>query len=343
MLCQVLGGLSIYHYTRAEYHQARELEEEALKLAQQAGDPLMVAVTHWYLGFVSFVLGEFTTARDHLEETIAFYDPEQHHQPLVVLRGSDAGTSALAYAACCLWCLGYPDQALKRSQEALRLAREHGHPFSLSDVLYFAGCLFNAMRRDWLALNKYSEQMVDLAIENRLQYWLGVANMSRGEALIMLGQVQEGEKQLRAGMAFDLSIGLICYMSDKYSFLAEAKVKSGQIEQALTTLDEALPMIEGKDERYWEAEHHRRRAKLLLMQGDEAAAEVSLLKAIEVARKQKAKSWQLRASTDLASLWSSQGKADEAHALLAPVYDWFTEGFDTPDLIAARTLLEDLS
>ena len=185
--------------------------------------------------------------------------------------------------------------------------------------------------------------MVDLAIENRLQYWLGVANMSRGEALIMLGQVQEGEKQLRAGMAFDLSIGLICYSSGRYSFLAEVKAKSGQIEQALTTLDEALPMIEGKDERYWEAEHHRRRAKLLLMQGDEAAAEVSLLKAIEVARKQKAKSWQLRAATDLARLWHTQSRTDEARQLLSPVYEWFTEGFDTPDLIAAKTLLEDRS
>ena len=102
-------------------------------------------------------------------------------------------------------------------------------------------------------------------------------------------------------------------------------------------------MIEGKDERYWEAEHHRRRAKLLLMQGDEAAAEVSLLKAIEVARKQKAKSWELRAATNLARLWETQGKTDEAFALLAPVYDWFTEGFDTPDLIAAKKLLEELS
>ena len=341
-LCQVLGELSISHYVGAEFHKARELEEEALNMAQQAGDPLMVAISHWYLGFVAFALGEFDTALDHLEQTLAFYDPHEHHHPMVVLRGSDAGTSAMAYTACSLWCLGYPDQALKLARESLVLAQELGHPYSIVEILYFSGSIFNAMRRDWSALNKYSKQMLDLVNEIRLQLWLGSAYMCRGDALIMLGQLQEGETISSEGMALSLSSGVICNCSRSYSFLAQGKAKRDQLEQGLTILDEGLVMIEKTDERYWEAEHHLVRATLLLRQGDETAAEVSFQKAIEVARQQKAKSWELRAATDLARLWQAQGKAEEAHTLLAQVYEWFTEGFDTPDLIAARELLEDL-
>lgn len=341
-LCQVLGELSISHYVGAEYHKARELEEEVLSMATQVGDELMVAISHWYLGFVAFALGEFDTALDHLEQTLAFYDPHEHHHPMVVLRGSDAGTSAMAYTACSLWCLGYPDQALKLAQESLVLAQELGHAFSIVEILFFSGSIFNAMRRDWSALNKYSKQMLDLVNEIRLQLWLGSAYMCRGDALIMLGQLQEGETISSEGMALSLSSGVICNSSRSYSFLAQGKAKRDQLEQGLTILDEGLVMIEKTDERYWEAEHHRVRATLLLRQGDETAAEVSFQKAIEVARQQKAKSWELRAATDLARLWQAQGKAEEAHTLLAQVYEWFTEGFDTPDLIAARELLEDL-
>jgi tetratricopeptide (TPR) repeat protein len=146
-LCHVLGGLSNFHYVRAEYVRARELGEEALSQAQSARDPLGVALAHWYLGLGFFGLGEYTTARAHFEQMISFYEPQVHHQPLLLLRGSDAGSSALSYNSCCLWCLGYPEQALKRSQEALALARELGHPFSLADVLCFAGCMLERMQR----------------------------------------------------------------------------------------------------------------------------------------------------------------------------------------------------
>ena len=167
--------------------------------------------------------------------------------------------------------------------------------------------------------------------------------MSLGEALILLRQEQEGEKKIREGMRIDKPIGLRCYLTGRYSFLAEGKANRDQIEQGLGILDEGLAVIEKTDERYCEAEHHRVKGTLLFMQGDEAGAEASLDKAIEVARNQKAKSWELRAATDLARLWGSQGKVDEAYHLLAPVYEWFTEGFDTPDLIAAKGLLEDFS
>jgi len=343
LLCQVLGELSIYHYVLAEHHRARELEEEALHLAEQAGDPLMVAISNWYLGFVSFALGEFDNALDHLEQTIQFYDPRLHHHPMIALRGSDTGTSAMAYMACCLWCLGYPDQAVNYSQKALALAQEQGHPFSLIDVLSYAGCHFNAMRREAQELKKYAEQLVEIASEKSFHGWIGMANMCHGASLVLLGQVHGGETQIRAGMTHHISIGDRCYMSGPYGYLAEGQARTGQLDKALATLDEAIALVEETDERHFEAELYRLRGEFLLMKGNEADAEASLNKSIEVARNQKAKSWELRAATDLAHLWKTQGKKDEAHELLAPVYDWFTEGFDTPDFMAAKSLLKELS
>jgi predicted ATPase len=341
-LCRAVGELSILHYVRAEHQKALELAEEALSLAQRIKDPLLMALDHAYLGFVLFCLGEYTMAWDHLEQVIAFYNPEQHHHSLVSIRGSDAGLSALAYAACCLWSLGYPEQGLKQSQEALALARELGHPFSLVDVLCFAGCLFNAMRRDAQALNEHAEELCQLATEE-LPGWLGQATRFRGEALANLGHLEDGIAQMREGLALHRPVVERCYQSETLGSLAEAQAKAGQPEDGLSTVAEALAFVEETDERYCEAELYRMRGALLLMQGDEAEAEGSVHKAIDVARRQQAKSWELRATTSLARLWQQQGRVDEARLMLAEVYGWFTEGFDTRDLQEAKALLEELS
>jgi predicted ATPase len=348
-LCQVLGELALLHYVRAEHQRARELGEQALSLAQQAKDPLLVALGHWYLGLVLFCLGEYTTARTHLEQMISFYEPQQHHHPLVFLRGSDAGLSALAYDACCLWCLGYPDQALSRSQEALALARELGHPYSLADVLYFAGCLFNKMRRDAQALKGGAEELMRLSNEKGFPGWLGAGHHFQGQALAMLGQVQEGIAQIREGMAAARSRGARCYFSESLRSLAEAQAKAGQPGEGLTTLAEALAQVEATDERYCEAELHRLKGELLLMEGDKTEAQATFHQAescfqhaVEVAHRQSAKSWELRATVSLARLWQEQGRVEEARQMLAEIYGWFTEGFDTPDLREAKALLEEL-
>jgi predicted ATPase len=347
-LCRVVGQLAVLYYVRAEHQRARELGEEALSLAQQAEDPLLVVLCHWYLGFILFYLGEYTTALGHLEQVITFYNPEQHHRSLVVLHGADAGPSALAYAACCLWCLGYPKQALSRSQQALALARELGHPFSLADVLCYAGCMFNSIRRDAQALKDNAEELMRLSNE-KVPGWLGQGTWHRGEALAMLGQVQEGMAQMREGIAASQSIGVRLGLSGTLGSLAEAQAKAGQPEEGLATLAEALALVEETDERHWEAELYRLRAELLLMQGDDAEAEASLHQAencfqhaVEVARRQQAKSWELRATVSLCRLWQEQGRMDKARQRLAEIYGWFTEGFDTPDLQEAKALLEEL-
>jgi predicted ATPase len=342
-LCQVLGGLTIYWYVRAKHQRARELAEEMLSLAQQTEDPLLVLLSHWYLGTVLFSLGEYTTALGHLEQVIALYKPERHHRGLVSLRGSDAGPSALGYAACCLWCLGYPEQALSRSQEALALARELGHPFSLADVLCYAGCQFDKMRRDAEALRGHAEELVRLANEKSFAAWLGEGVCFRGEVLAVFGQVQEGMAQIREGAAAKRSTGAQIDLSGILGSLAEVQAKAGQPEEGLATLAEALALVEETGECYFEAELHRLRAELLLMQGHEADAEASLQHAIEVARRQSAKSWELRATVSLAHLWQKQARLDDARSMLTEIYDWFTEGFDTRDLLEAKALLEELT
>jgi predicted ATPase len=341
-LCLALGRLSVLHFMRAEHQRALELAEEALSLAQGVKDPLYVALGHRHLGLVLFCLGEYTTARDHLQQMISFYNPQQHHRTLVALRGSDAGTSALGYDACCLWCLGYPDQALKRGQEALALARELGHPFSMADVLWYAGCLLSEMRRDASALKDHAEESIRLANE-KVPSWRGAGTHAGGVALVMLGQVQEGIAQIHEGMADYRSTGSLFYLPERLCFLAEAQAKSGHPEEGLVTVAQALAVVEETGERHREAELQRLNGELLLALGDEAEAEVCLWKAVQVARRQSAKSWELRATTSLARLWQKQGRRREARKLLAQVYGWFTEGFDTRDLKEARALLDELA
>ena len=281
-------------------------------------------------------------ARAHLEPMLTFYE-SQHHQPLVLLSGSDAGASALAYDACCLWCLGYPEQALSKSQEAMALARALDHPFTLAEIVFFAGCLFHAVHRDAQAVRNDAEELAQLAGEKLMPTWLGMAVRCRGEALAMLGQVQEGMAQMREGMAIHRSVDVGFWFPGTLCALAEAQAKAGNPQEGLATLAEALDLIEKTGERCWEAELHRSRGELLLIQGNEADAEASLQHAIEIARRQQARSWELRATTSLARLWQAQGRMDEARQTLSEIFGWFTEGFDTADLREAKALLEQLS
>jgi predicted ATPase len=294
-------------------------------------------------------MGDFAASRAHLERMIAFYEP-QHHRPLVLLSGADGGLSAMAYLASCLWALGYPEQASKRSEEALALAIECDHAFTLADVLTYGGCLYQTMLRNASALLNHAEALVQLATDRGLVNWLANGVFYRGHALATLGKVEEGIAQLREGVAMlrdvtathevgDAVLGLPIVL---YA-LAGAQALAGQPEEGLATLHQALAIVEETDERQWEVELRRLRAELLLLLGQDADAEASLRQAVEVARRQRAKSWELRATTSLARLWQQQGKQEKAREILAVIYSWFTEGFDTPDLQEAKRLLEELS
>jgi tetratricopeptide (TPR) repeat protein len=342
-MVQVLGGLVVWHYVQGELHQARELAEEALGLAQNAGEPLLILLCHWFLGFVEFCLGEHLVALEHLRYALDTYEPREHHHSLVSLRGSDAGLGAMAYEACCLWCLGYPEQANKRSEEALALAQELGHPFSSADVLFHAGCLFHSMRRDADSLETTAEELMRLSQERGLAGWYGNGLRSHGEALAMQGRVDEGVAQAREGIRAMMSESIWVYSSATLGSLAEAQARAGRLEDGLATVDEAFALVNKTDERFWEPELYRVHGVLLLGQGEGVRAERSFQEAIDIARKQSAKSLELRAVMGLCSLWMRQGRKTEAYELLSGIYNWFTEGFDTPDLVEARELLQGLN
>jgi tetratricopeptide (TPR) repeat protein len=341
-LCRVLGELVVYYYVGAEYQKARELAQENFKLAEGAGNPLQIATCHWNLGFISFGMGEFRTAHDHFQQVLEFYEPQAHHQDFVLLRGTDAGLGAMAYDACCLWVLGYPDQAMKRSQEVLALASEWDHFFTRVECICYGGCHFNAMRRDAAALKEGAEALIRLA-DKKVPGWMGNGECYLGEALVRLGQFEEGMAQILKGLEKMASIELRLYSTGFRSALALGQAKAGRPEEGLATLEKTLAQVEETDERYWEAEIHRLRAEFLLLLGDETEAETSLEKAIAIARRQSGKSLELRATVDLARLWVKQGRTVKAWQLLEPITSWFTEGFDTPDLQEAKALLAEIS
>jgi predicted ATPase/DNA-binding SARP family transcriptional activator len=344
-MSRAMGELATYHYVKAEYKWAVEYAREALRLARQAEDPLLVAEGHWLLGLLHFCLGDYLKASDHLGEISEFYIPEEHHHAMIRLRGVDSGLSAMAYDACCLWCLGYPDQALERSRQAISLARKFNHPFTLADVLCYAGCMFNAMYRDAQALNQHAEQLVQLSNEKLLSLsgWLGMGTCFQGSALAMLGRSQKAIKEIRTGIAISEKSGIHLYRSVALRFLAAAQMENGQAREGLESLVEAISLVEEIDDRNWEADLYRLQGNCLAILGDIAEAENSLRQALDIARKQNAKSWELRASISLARLWQQAGKRDQARKLMEEILSWFTEGSGTPDHLEARRLLDELS
>jgi predicted ATPase len=331
--------LWMFYATRAEHQTARELGEQILRLVQRIQDPLQVAVANWAPGLTSIYLGEFAQARAHFEELSAFYDPEQHRS-LAFHFGQDPGATSLIWSAWALWFLGYPDQALKRSQEAITLARELDHPFTLSFVLGIAG-LFHHLRREGRAARQLFQAHAP-TVEPFALFEAGTG-IQVGWAQTEAGRVEEGIAQMLQGLAGWQAMGARMHLTHYLGMLAEGYVIAGQVEQALSALAKALAFAEETDERYYEAELHRFKGELLLMRGDEAEAEASLDRAVEVARQQSAKSWELRATTSLSRLWRQQGKREMARRRLAEIYGWFTEGFNTPDLQEAKALLEQLS
>jgi predicted ATPase len=370
-LFPVLFGLYAFHLLRAELHTARELAEQLLRLAQSLQDPALLIWPHDGLGLTSCQLGELTSARAHLEQSIALYDPQKHRPDRSQVSMQDPKVTCLSYAAWVLWHLGYPDQARKRIAEALTLARELSHPFSLAFALTFAAML-NQLLRDVRAVQERTEALRTLAREQGFPYWLASETIRQGWVLAEQGQGKEGIAQMRQGMAAMRATGAELNRSWDLARLTEAYGKAGQVEEGLTLLAEALAFVDKTGERLYEAELYRLRGELTLQSQAsleqvsdksqagqdksentnpqpltpnpraEAEAEACFHKAIEISRKQQAKSLELRAAVSLSRLWQQQGKQKEAHDMLAELYGWFTEGFDTKDLQEAETLLAEL-
>jgi predicted ATPase/DNA-binding winged helix-turn-helix (wHTH) protein len=349
-LFQVLRGLWYFSLIRLELRTARELGEHLLTLAQQVDDPVLRVEAHYALGLTLNYLGELVAAQTHLEQGIALYDPQQHRTH-AFRYGQDAGVACRAYGALTLWWLGYPEHALRRSHEAVTLARELAHPFSLGFALVFAAWL-HQFRREGPLTQEWAEAAIALAAEHKFAALLAQGTIYRGWAVaapcaepgVGQGQGEEGVSQIQQGLAAWRATGAEGVRPYYLALQAEASAQVGQSEAALTLLTEALAVANNTGERRWEAELHRLKGELLLRQAvsDAAQAEACFKQALTVARCQQAKSLELRAATSLSRLWQHQGQRAAAYDLLAPVYGWFSEGFDTTDLQEAKTLLEDL-
>jgi predicted ATPase len=338
----VLLGLWRFYNTRLQLRTAREIGETLLRLAHRAQDPTLAVIAHPNLGLTWLLLSAFPTARQHFEAGIALYTPDQHCAP-VFRSGQDPGVSCRTYAAMTLWVLGYPAQALAHVHEALALAHALSHPYSLAFAHFWVAWVAQ-VRRDVPAVHEHAEAAVALSREQGFPLWAATGTTLRGWAMAMQGQGEAGLAQVRQGIAAWRATGATLFVSCFCTMLAEVADHLGHTDDGLEALAEARTLVEQHEERWWEAEIHRLQGVLLLRQPgvSQAEAEAWLQRALDVARRQEAKSLELRAAMSLARLWQQQGKRAEARELLAPVYGWFTEGFDTADLQDAKVLLEEL-
>lgn len=366
-LCQQLGeqdffvlfGLCVICVVRSEHERALEMAEQMLPLAERLGDPVKLLQAHWTLGLILHYLGELTRALEHLEQTIGFYD-QQNYRSQLFLYGADAGVLTRAYAARVLWILGYPERAREMVRSASVLAEKVRHPMSLA-VTLSALVTLDASCGDERVAQKGAEDLISLSREQGLPFYSSVGTIWSGWALAMQGQYKAGLAQLRDGMDRYRAIGSELARTSYLALLAEALGEAGQLGDGLNVLAEALTMVGLTGERFYEAELHRLKGELLLMQvtGEKdrvstealrtrsaerpaiSAAETCFLRAIDIAHQQESKSWELRAVMSLHRLRIKQGKQKESRQLLREIFDWFTEGFDTADLREARALLED--
>ena len=341
-LFPVLRGLWNYAFARAEYQTAHVLGERLLILAQHVQDAPMLVAAHRALGTTLFSQGAVAAALPHFTEGLALYDAQQH-RAAAFRHGEDSGVVCLIRAALVLWVLGYPDQALTQRHGAVTLAQQLAHPFSLGYALITAA-KFHQLRREAHGTQACADAVVSLAQEQGFSYWLAYGSCYRGWALAQQGHAREGIAQFEQGFQAYRATGAEAAWSSLLALLAEAHGALGEPEAGLAVLTEALTLVGTTGERWYESALHRLQGALLLQQTSENATEAAhcFQQAIAIAQSQQAKSFELRAATSLARLWQQQGKRQEARDLLAPIYDWFTEGFDTLDLQEAKALLDEL-
>jgi predicted ATPase/class 3 adenylate cyclase len=342
-LLPLLFGQWVFHMVRAEHSTARDLAEELLRSAERQGEAAGLVVGHRAVGIGALWRGEPGNARRHLEQTLALYDPAGHRS-LASLYAYDPKLAGLAGLACALFQLGYPEQAVARCREAVEEARQLSHPAGLAYALHHA-CTLDQARGDSASVREQATMLVALAADQVFPFWQAAGMMFEGWVLAKEGRAVEGIARLANGLTAYQGTGAALSVPYYLALSGEAHAAAGRVTEGLSLLAEALAEIHATGERWFEAELHRLKGKLLLRlaREDRGAAEACFLRAGTVARDQEAKLWELRAGTSLACLQAEQGRRQEAYDLLAPVYDWFSEGFDTPDLIEAKQLLEALA
>jgi tetratricopeptide (TPR) repeat protein len=342
-LAPILWGLTMNVMTQGRIAEALPWAREMLGLAKTTGNADLLITGHTIGCACCFWAGDLNQAVEHADKVLDLYDAETHRH-LVDMLYRDPKTSAGIFSSISNWILGYPDRALRLSVEKDAHARRRGHPFDLGFALSRGAHDFDH-RFTHEDLHKRAEECDRLGRQNSLPVlWAFLAPFSRGQALIREGKPTEAIALLKAALMFWDARGGKGGSPTRKAFLAEGMALAGDLDNALQLLDEQIAQIErpGWEERLNYAEILRLKGWMLSLKGDLEGAELTFLASLDWARRQQAKMWELRTSTSLARLWQSQGKRQDAYELLAPVYDWFTEGFDTKDLLDAKLLLAEL-
>ncbi len=348
----VLFGLWLSHLVRGRFLSARELGEQCFSIAKQEGNLAFEVEARRALGATLYYLSEFKTAWKHLEAGIKVYQPQHHPVPTFLHYVADPGMTLLAYSAPLLWCVGYPTQAESQLYEAASIGEDRNHPFSDAVLLHFKTVLYQ-YEGDVEKVDTAATEMLKISQEHDFSSWEAAATVMKGWALAEQNNPEKGIamickgiaawEQTRAEMLLPLFLGL----------LAQAYQRAGQHTLALQTLDSALSVVDRTGERSYAAELTRQQGDLYLMLSEKTEtpsnetvaqnqAEDYFQNALTIARKQDAKSWELRAALSLSELWQTQDRYQDAYRLLEPIYAWFSEELNTKDLKRARNLLDAL-
>ena len=331
-IAEVLWGLWTFHTLSADLETARKIAEEFLHLAERLHYPGLAMRGHWAMEITFTHIGNFSLALDHYEKALALYDPAQHRDDSF-LYALNPGVAMPCFAAWAFWFTGLPDQALDRMEEALTLARDLAEPQGLAHAALFASVLYQ-FRRDRLMTQYYAEAVIDISREHGLVLYGAMAMIMQGWTLSERGGGREAVDQMREALAELDTTGTFLVRPHFLALLAEVLSTLDETEEAMTVLNEAIAMVDNKGERYYEAELYCLKGELLLKQSadNRSKAEECFKRSMAIAESQNARSWQLRTAMSLARLHVSND-------LLVPIYESFTEGFDTEDLRDANKLL----
>ncbi len=343
LLFSVLYGSWVASYIAFNGDAMRKLAAQFLALAEKQGTTALLPIAHRLMGTSLMCTGDVTEARAHHDQGITLYDPVEH-RPLAMQFGQDSRVLILSFRSIASWLLGYPDAALADAEHALKDAREIGHAATLMLALAFPS-LTLLQRGDYAAVSARSAELVSLADEKSASFWKAYGSMNQGCGLIRTGKASDAVSIITSGLTAYRSTGSTAIAPLWLSYMARANETLGRFDEAWRCISEAMTAVEKTKETWLEAEVNRVAGEIALMppEPDAAKAQAYFERALAVARKQQAKSWELRAAMSMARLWRDQGKREEARVLLAPVYGWFTEGFDTLDLKEAKALLDELA
>ena len=340
-LFQALVGLKFYYDMQGELQEALDITEDIRRVAGELNDPGL-AVMEYADNPTLVYIGKFQSYLDQFERMRLLYDPERG-QKLVYELGFDPGIFSLCHVGLAYWFLGYPDQAKNHSDQAIEFAREQGHPFLITYAWMYASFL-SMYRRDVGVAHELADKTITIASEHGHPLWLGGGLAAKGWALGEGGQIEEGIRHIQLGQEKLKAIGAWLGYLQLLTILTEVYRKAGMVSEGLAVVEEAQARIQSMEGWMDEPELHRLEGELLLLRGEpESAVEECFQRAVEVARRQGAKSWELRATLSLCRLWQKQGKINDARQELSEIYAWFSEGFDTPDLKEAKEFLQDLS